>query len=307
MNETADIVIVGSGPGGMQAALVLARTRKKIVVFDAPAPPRNNASHGVHNFLGLDGMLPAEIRALAWTQIRAYPTAELREDWVMDVAPTDDGQFVVTTRSGAQLVARTVILAQGFKDIHPEIDGFEDAWADTIIPCPFCDGYENRDRVWGLVISNEMMLSHLPKMTKNWTSDIKIILTDPDLTVDPGYKQELIDMGMTFHRGEITSIKQKAGKLESVMLDGGEVVSVGTLWWVLPNEKAALTQNLIENSDLALDERGNLKVDDTYQTSIRGLYAIGDVLEYKASAMGAATAGHAAASAIVHSWYQTGG
>jgi len=64
--EFVDIVIVGSGPAGMQAALVLSRTRKSIVVFDDPQPSRNAASHGVHNFLGLDGMLPAEIRRIAW-------------------------------------------------------------------------------------------------------------------------------------------------------------------------------------------------------------------------------------------------
>ena len=72
--EQIDVAIIGGGPAGLQAALVLARTRKKVVVFDAPIPPRNAASHGVHNFLGLDGMLPAEIREQAWQQIDALPT-----------------------------------------------------------------------------------------------------------------------------------------------------------------------------------------------------------------------------------------
>lgn len=64
--EQIDVAIIGGGPAGLQAALVLARTRKTVVVFDAPTPPRNAASHGVHNFLGLDGLLPAEIRERAW-------------------------------------------------------------------------------------------------------------------------------------------------------------------------------------------------------------------------------------------------
>ena len=81
--EHADITILGSGPAGMQAALVTSRTRKKIVVFDDPKPPRNGASHGVHNFLGLENLLPAEIRETAWKQIDEYHSAELRKERVL--------------------------------------------------------------------------------------------------------------------------------------------------------------------------------------------------------------------------------
>ncbi len=85
MIEQIDVAIIGGGPAGMQAALVLARTRKKIVVFNAPSPPRNAASHSVHNFLGFDGLLPAEIRERAWQQINVYQCAELRQEWVTDI------------------------------------------------------------------------------------------------------------------------------------------------------------------------------------------------------------------------------
>ena len=67
--EEIDIAILGGGPAGLQAALVLSRTRKKTIVFDTPEPPRNTASHGVHNFLGLDGLLPIDICKIAWEQI----------------------------------------------------------------------------------------------------------------------------------------------------------------------------------------------------------------------------------------------
>jgi thioredoxin reductase len=76
--EEIDVAILGGGPAGLQAALVLSRTRKKIIVFDAPEPPRNAASHGVHNFLGLDGLLSIDIREIAWKQIDKYDSAEFR-------------------------------------------------------------------------------------------------------------------------------------------------------------------------------------------------------------------------------------
>ncbi len=74
--EEIDIAILGGGPAGLQAVLVLSRTRKKIIVFDTPEPPRNTASHGVHNFLGLDGLLPMDIRKIAWKQIDKYNSAD---------------------------------------------------------------------------------------------------------------------------------------------------------------------------------------------------------------------------------------
>ena len=156
MNEGSgvDVAIVGSGPAGMQAALVLARTRKKIVVFDDLQPPRNAASHGVHNFLGLDGLLPAEIRRISWEQIDRYKSVELRRDRVVDIRRGDNGHFLVTSDQGDEVTARHVILAFGYHDVHPDVPGFAECWGDTIIPCPFCDGYENRDRTWGIVGSS---------------------------------------------------------------------------------------------------------------------------------------------------------
>src|SRR6185437_1579417 len=146
--EQVDVAILGGGPAGLQAALVLSRTRKKIVVFDDPEPPRNAASHGVHNFLGLDGLLPADIRRISWQQIDRYSSAELRKNKIVDVRKNDDGLFLITDDNGTSINARKVILAFGYHDVYPDIPGFLECWADSIISCPFCDGYENIDRTW---------------------------------------------------------------------------------------------------------------------------------------------------------------
>ena len=91
-----DVAVIGGGPAGLQAALVLARTRKDVVVFDAPTPPRNDASHGVHNFVGLDGLLPQEIRDRAWQQIDVYESARLVRDAVQSVTRSDESGLVDT-------------------------------------------------------------------------------------------------------------------------------------------------------------------------------------------------------------------
>jgi thioredoxin reductase len=91
--EQIDIAILGGGPAGLQAALVLSRTRKKIIVFDDPEPPRNAASHGVHNFLGFDGLLPTDIRKIAWKQIDKYDSAELHKEKIVNVNKEEDGNL----------------------------------------------------------------------------------------------------------------------------------------------------------------------------------------------------------------------
>jgi thioredoxin reductase len=115
--EEIDIAILGGGPAGLQAALVLSRTRKKIIVFDTPEPPRNIASHGVHNFLGLDGLLPRDIRKIAWKQIDKYDSAELRKEKIVNVNKEKDGIFVITTYNEKSIRAKKVILAVGYYDV----------------------------------------------------------------------------------------------------------------------------------------------------------------------------------------------
>jgi thioredoxin reductase len=143
--EQVDVAILGGGPAGLQAALVLSRTRKKIIVYDDPEPPRNAASHGVHGFLGLDGLLPTDIRNIAWKQIDKYDSAELRKEKIVNVNKEEDRIFSITTDNETSIKAKKVVLAVGYHDVYPDIPGFVECWADTIIPCPFCDGYENRD------------------------------------------------------------------------------------------------------------------------------------------------------------------
>ena len=207
-----DVAIIGEGPAGMQAAFVLARTRKKVVVLDDRRPPRNAASHGVHNFLGLDGLPPAEIRRVAWEQIDRYESAELRHERIVDVRRDSNGTFLVTDHQGATVIARHVILAFGYHDIHPDIPGFAECWGDTIIPCPFCDGYENRDRIWGIVGSSADDISRFPLMAQNWTSDIKVILA-AGAELDAAYQTQLSEIGIPVHLGTITEIHHSDGKV----------------------------------------------------------------------------------------------
>lgn len=293
--ERYDVAIIGGGPAGLQAALILARTRKRIIVFDAPESPRNGASHGVHNFVGLDGLLPSEIREQAWEQIAVYNSAELRTERILDVQAHEAG-FALTGEAGTSVSARHVVLALGYRDVYPDVPGFMDCWGDTIIACPFCDGYENRDRVWGLVASSPMALEHMPHLYHHWTPEACVIVT-PNLTISDEQRAALDAQPIPVYSGEIVEIHHDNGKIEAITLSTGACVVLGTLWWRPDEAPQPLTERIIANFDLELDEHGTIKTDAQYQTAIRGLWTVGDVKGW-ATALGAAYQASQAAYAI---------
>lgn len=298
-----DIAILGGGPAGLQAALVLSRTRKKIIVFDTPKPPRNTASHGVHNFLGLDGLLPIDIRKIAWEQIDKYDSAELRKEKIVNVNKEKDGIFVITADNENSIRAKKVILAVGYYDAFPDISGFIECWADTIISCPFCDGYENRDRIWGIVVNSKMQLDLFPKMVQNWTSKIKVFISS-NIDIESAYRNELSKLNIPVYRGIITKVNHTGTKVGSVTLESGENVQVDTLLWTPRVKPIQLIQRLVENLGLDLNEQGYIKTDEKLRTNVKGLYAAGDVKgSSPIGALAAAYNGGIAATSIVHEWY----
>ncbi|HZA48158.1 MAG TPA: NAD(P)/FAD-dependent oxidoreductase [Nitrososphaera sp.] len=301
--EQIDVAILGGGPAGLQAALVLSRTRKKIIVFDDPEPPRNTASHGVHNFLGLDGFLPADIRKIAWEQIDKYQSTEFRKEKIVNVSKEEgeDGIFVITSDNETSIKAKKVVLAIGYHDVYLDIPGFLECWADTIISCPFCDGYENRDRVWGIVANSKVQLERFPKMVQNWTSKIKVFVP-PNLEIEPSYQNELSKLGIPVYRGIITNVNHTNTKVESVTLESGEKIEVETLLWIPSKRPSPLIQRLVENLGLELDEQGNVKTDPMQKTNVKGLYAAGDV-KGSMGALVAANDGGIAGVSIAHEWY----
>jgi thioredoxin reductase len=307
LNETRhglkqiDVAILGGGPAGLQAALVLSRTRKKIILFDDPEPPRNTASHGVHNFIGIDGLLPTEIRKIAWKQIDQYKSTELRNEKIVNVNK-EDGAFFITNDNGTSIKAKKIVLAVGYHDVYPNIPGFIECWADTIIPCSFCDGYENRDRIWGIVINSTMELEHLPKMAQNWTSKIKVFV-NPNIEITTSYRNELSKLGIPIYRGVITKVNHTNSKVESVSLESGEKIEAGTLLWIPPKRSSPLIQRLVKNFGLELNELGYVKTDKMQQTNINGLYAAGDVQNPYSGALEAAYTGGMAAFSMVREWY----
>lgn len=267
--ESIDVAVIGGGPAGLQAALVLARTRKNVVVFDAPSPPRNGASHGVHNFVGLDGMLPQEIRDQAWQQIDAYESTRLVRAEVTAITRSDDLGLIVAA-DGVTMQARHVVLTTGYRDVHPDIDGFRECWATSIIPCPFCDGFENRDRRWAIVPSMSHELDVFPAMVQNWTTD-RVVIAPRHLEITDEQRAALAALDVDLHVGDIESIEHVDGFVRSVMLDSGERIEVETLLFTPDEAAVPLVEQLVDELGLELDDHGYVKADELQPTNVANL------------------------------------
>jgi thioredoxin reductase len=208
---------------------------------------------------------------------------------------------LITNVNGTSIKAKKVVLAVGYHDVYPDIPGFVECWADTIISCPFCDGYENRDCIWGIVVNSKVELERLPKMAQNWTSKIKVF-TSPNIEIEPSYQNELSKLDIPLYKGIITNVNHTNTKVQSVSLESGEKIEVEMLLWIPSKRPSPLIQRLVENLDLELDEQGNVKTDQMQKTNVKGLYAAGDV-KGSMGALAAASDGGIAGVSIVHEWY----
>ena len=179
------------------------------------------------------------------------------------------------------------------------------AGGGTVISCPFCDGYEHRDRVWGLVLPATSAKATPPLFARNWTDRVELLLggaVDLPDELAAGLEAE----GISLHRGDITAINHDDGKVTSVTLDGGETVPVETLVWSPESLPAPLVEQLARGLGLALDEAGFIAVDPMQRTNVEGIWAAGDAIA-STMALDAAHSGGNVAMRIVQGWFEEAG
>ena len=166
MEQLVDVGIIGGGPAGMSAALVLGRARKSVVVIDE-GRPRNRVTRESHGFLTRDGVSPSEFRRIARDQIGAYPSVRFVEEAAAQVAGSD-GDFRVTTAQGRTYRCRKLLFATGMKDLPLDIAGLSDVYGKSAFVCPYCDGWELREQPLVLIQKGARAL-HAAKTLAGWS------------------------------------------------------------------------------------------------------------------------------------------
>ncbi|WP_020617902.1 NAD(P)/FAD-dependent oxidoreductase [Paenibacillus daejeonensis] len=266
---TYDCAIVGGGPAGLNAALVLGRARRKVILLDNNQP-RNAVTHESHGFITRDGVKPAEFRRIAYEEVLRYPSVEHQEVEVTRIEQ-DGNHFRIETASGQRIQARKLILSSGLKEVLPEIEGAREFYGTSLFNCPFCDGWELRDQPL-VAVSEYKDLFHKAKLLLNWSRDL-VLCTNGKGTITDEERQQLAKRNIPIIDKPIASFAGRDGQLEEVIFaDGSRIARSGGFL------SPAQVPNLALHEALGCEKNqlDGLVVDEMGRTSVPGVYAAGD-------------------------------
>jgi thioredoxin reductase len=263
-----DVIIIGAGPAGLSAALLLGRSRRRVLVCDT-GRPRNAASHAMHGFLSRDGMPPREFLRIAREQLRPYDTVELR-DIEVTAAECKDSRFNVTLADGSSLDSRKLLIATGVVDNLPEIPGFRELYGTSVFHCPYCDGWEVRDQPLA-IYGRGARGSGLSLELTGWSRDL-VLCTDGPSDLEPDVRARLERHGIRIREERVDRLEGD-GRLERIVFAAGP-----------PLERTAIffTTGQTQQSQLAihlgceLNEKGTVRTGKYEATHLAGLYVAGD-------------------------------
>ena len=263
-----DTVIVGGGPAGLSAALLLGRCRRRVMLCDT-GTPRNARARALHGFLTLDGVPPLELLAIGRGELTQYGV-ESKRIAVTAVTPGSDA-FDVTLADDTRLRSRTVLLASGICDDLPAIPGLAECFGTSVHHCPYCDGWEARDRLL-VVIGQRTKAAGLALALTTWSGSVALCSHGP-AGLRREQRKQLAAHGITMDEREITAVDSVDGHIRELRFAAGESRAC---------EAVFIASGQRQQSDFArqlgcsLTRHGLVKTDDLGQTCVPGLYVVGD-------------------------------
>lgn len=292
MHETLDLAIVGGGPAGMAAALVAGRARLDTVIVNEERP-RNAVTLASHGFLTRDGAHPTELLAIAKQQLAAYPSV----DYVVGRATAvraDGGEFVVEA-GDRRWRSRRIILATGFRDRLDRLalPGVESVYGRSVFPCPFCDGFEHADERLA-VFAGETAEQFVP-VVRVWSEDL-VVFTNGH-RAPPSLARRV-----PVETARVARLHADDGRLRAVELEGGRTIERDAGFIGEDYARPATTFAADLGVPLATNAWGveTIEADASGQTSVAGVYVIGDARTGFGGLMASANEGSTCAAHIVH-------
>ncbi|MHA6759438.1 NAD(P)/FAD-dependent oxidoreductase [Streptacidiphilus sp. PAMC 29251] len=231
-DETVDAVVIGGGAAGLNGALMLARSRRSVVVIDS-GTPRNAPAEGVHGLLGLDGTPPAELLRTGRAEVRRYGGTVVPGE-VIAAAATDpsaeahpaaggDPRFTVTLADGRTLRARRLLVATGLRDVLPDIDGLAQHWGHSVVHCPYCHGWEVRDTTIGVLATGPASIHHA-LLFGQLSDDLVYFTRGTDLDQDT--RERFAARGIRVVDAPVAGVEStEQGGIAGVRLDDGRIVA----------------------------------------------------------------------------------
>jgi thioredoxin reductase len=264
-----DVIIIGGSYAGLSAALTLGRSLRRVLIIDSGKPCNKSAPYS-HNFLTQDGIPPAEILSRAKKQVLLYPTVEFKNGIVIDVQKTESG-FTTLIEDGIEFASKKILFASGIIDIMPAIPGFSDCWGISILHCPYCHGYEEREKHTAVFANGEHAM-HVCMVLLNLTKKI-ILLTNGQSSLTENQALKLKRHKVEIIEKKIIEIKHHQGKIERVSFGNTDGLDIPVMYAGIPFKQHC---TFAEKLGCEISEDGFIRVDEFKKTSVHGVYAAGD-------------------------------
>lgn len=294
-----ECIVVGGGAAGLSAALVLGRARRRTLLVDA-GEPSNAAADAMGGVLGFDRRRPQELYEQGREELANYPSVEVRDGTVTG-ASGSSGAFELELAGGGSERSKRILLAMGMDYRPPDVPGMDERWGRSVFHCPFCHGWEVRDRALAVLDPTPAAAHRAPLLT-SW-SDSVTLLTNGPLELPAEEKQRIEAAGVRIDERPVAGLLGEAPALSAVAFeDGGELPVEALLVATTTHQRSDLADRLgastAPNGPMAADA---LVVDGKFETDLPGVFAAGDTATAMPSVPTAIAEGNRAAAMVVGS------
>lgn len=286
-----EVIIIGGSYAGLSAAMALGRSLRRVLIIDSGLPCNRQTPHS-HNFITQDGETPGEIGRKAKEDVMKYDTVSFQYDHAVSGRKVDDS-FSILTASGEEFYAKKLIFATGIKDAMPDIKGFAECWGKSVIHCPYCHGYEFRNKNTG-ILADGARAFHLASLVNNLTDRITLFTKrTAEFTEEQSIKLKQHNIAIV--DTDIKEIEHTNGLIENVIFSDGTSKPYDAIYAALP---------FTQHSDIPmslgceLNEHGYIKVNSTQETTVDGVFACGDNTNMMRALANAVYAGNLAGAVV---------
>lgn len=286
-----EVIIIGGSYAGLSAAMALGRSLRRVLVIDSGIPCNRQTPHS-HNFLTQDGNTPAEFSSLAKQQVEAYKTVSFYKGLATRATKTTDG-FEITTQTNDRFTAKKLIVATGITDNKPDIKGFDACWGISVIHCPYCHGYEYRQRNTGIIANGDKAF-HLASLVSNLTDQVTL-LTTGKADFNSEQLEKLAQHHIQIIETDIAELEHQDGQLKQVIFADETHMPFDAVYAAVPFSQHS---DIPTSLGCEFTEHGYIEVDATQKTTVEGVYACGDNSNMMRSIANAVHSGNKAGAVV---------
>jgi len=287
-----DVVIVGGGPAGMSAALILGRACRRVLICDS-GTPRSWASRAMHAFLTRDGIAPAAFRKMARAELRRYRNVEFRRGKVKSARRASSGGFLLRQDDGRRVRCRKLLIATGVFDRLPPIPGIAAYFGRSVFQCPYCDGWEYRNRPLA-VYGRGRRGFEMSRALLAWSRDV-VLCSDGKALLSANQRKELKQNGVVLSEARIAGLVGRRGKLREIVFRDGSKLARRAMFFDTP---VASQSPLARSLGCQFTRNGGVRCGRYEATSVPGVFVAGNIIKDVQLAIVAAAEGSRAAFGI---------